>query len=71
MLIVGRSAIWEESELRKCGGGWLATAAVCVEGREKAVRFEWTACTRKKYPQEQNTTNIIGNVFSEKCITSK
>ena len=37
MLISSRSVIWQWAELSKCGGGWLATAAVCVEekgGRE-------------------------------------
>ena len=25
--------MWQGAELSKCGGGWLATAAVCVEGK--------------------------------------
>ena len=33
VLILSRSAIWQGAELGKCGGGWLATAAVCVGGK--------------------------------------
>ena len=74
MLILNRSAIWQEAELSKCGGGWLSTAAVCVEGkveREVGSRGGNRLCTRKRHTREQNTTNIIVNVLSENDNASK
>ena len=43
------------------------------EGREGIGqwRCKLNVCTRKRYPQEQNTTNIIVMVLSESDNTSK
>ena len=77
MLILIRSAIWQKAELSKCIGGWLATASECVkekrgrEGGRWAVGWKWTICTRKKYPHEQNSTNVIVMVHSENYNTSQ